>query len=281
MESLLLSDVRYHLRGRDGWNRSRHLHTETVELLFIHSDGGEILLGNYHYMLKKNMIFIVPPRVMHATLPQPAEQYARSVLTLSAKRLQKILAYSDFPTEFSSVFREEKGLPILLDKPTAERMDKLFHDLVDPTETPYHKGIDMARCLEILGLCMQCYTQQKNKDKGKITLSGVVSYIQNHYAEPLTLGMFADMLHITPYHLCRLFKKETGMTVMEYLLEIRLQKASELLKNTGLLIAQIAFDSGFSDESYFCRAFRRSKGISPSAYRKVKQEQSARPFVEV
>jgi AraC-like DNA-binding protein len=105
------------------------------------------------------------------------------------------------------------------------------------------------------------------------TESGVVSraaaWLQQHFSEDVTLTELARMTAVSPEHLSRLFRKETGVGFREYRNLLRLQKAEQLLKQrTGASVAEIAAECGFSDSNYFSVAFKKVYGISPKQVQK-------------
>ena len=85
----------------------------------------------------------------------------------------------------------------------------------------------------------------------------------------LKLTDVAEEVSISPEHLSRVFKKETGFGFSEYLSLVRLQKAEELLKSEkDLSISEVAYHCGFNDSNYFSEKFKRSYGVSPLKYKK-------------
>lgn len=93
-------------------------------------------------------------------------------------------------------------------------------------------------------------------------------YIDEHFAEPLTLDALAELAHVNKYYLVHAFSKEYGVTPINYLLLCRIRESKHLLANTNLSLSQIAQVHGFSSPSYFSQSFRRLEGISPMEYRK-------------
>jgi len=93
-------------------------------------------------------------------------------------------------------------------------------------------------------------------------------YIEEHYSEKITLEMLADAAGLSPKYLCRAFARLTGKTPLAYLNDYRLECACEMLRNTEETILSVAISCGFNDQSYFVKQFRKSKGITPGAYRK-------------
>ncbi len=96
----------------------------------------------------------------------------------------------------------------------------------------------------------------------------VVEYIHAHYAEPLTLDEISSRFATNRTSLNALFRRVCGTSVMAYLNSVRMEVAAALLRDTELPIGDIAVRSGFSDEAYFSRAFRKRYSLSPLAYRK-------------
>jgi AraC-like DNA-binding protein len=94
-----------------------------------------------------------------------------------------------------------------------------------------------------------------------------MSYIHEHYAEPLTREQIARYINISPDYLTDCFHKELGLTPMAYLNRYRIRQARDLLVNSDLKITQIAFAVGFSESAHFTRTFQREVGVTPRAYR--------------
>ena len=81
----------------------------------------------------------------------------------------------------------------------------------------------------------------------------------------------AKKFNLSRSYLSKKFKSVTGFGFKEYIINVRIQHACELLLNTNKSITDIAFECGFNDSNYFGDAFRRTKGISPNKYRKNKE----------
>ncbi|TAH72755.1 MAG: AraC family transcriptional regulator [Anaerolineaceae bacterium] len=94
-----------------------------------------------------------------------------------------------------------------------------------------------------------------------------ISYINEHFAEKLTVEMLARQVGLSQYHFIRTFKKETGHTPHEYIINTRINSAKYLLKNSKLSIKDICYNTGFSSESVFCSAFKKRQGSTPTEYR--------------
>ena len=94
-----------------------------------------------------------------------------------------------------------------------------------------------------------------------------LQYIELHYMEDVTLEMLAQSANVSKSECLRCFKSTLQITPYKYLMEYRLSKAAELLKNTDMLIENIASSVGFEHLSHFGKCFREKTGFSPSEYR--------------
>ena len=94
-----------------------------------------------------------------------------------------------------------------------------------------------------------------------------VSYISQHYSEPLTLNIVANQVHLNASYFSTLFKKEMGMSFKEYLNQVRIEESKRLLANSSFSIIDIAVSVGFEDQSYFSKVFKKYTGITPKQFR--------------
>ncbi len=99
-------------------------------------------------------------------------------------------------------------------------------------------------------------------------LKTVISYLHEHYREPLTLQKLADLAYLSPTYFCHYFRKQTGKSPITFLNEYRIEQAARLLTSSSLSVSQIAVSVGFDNFSYFIRKFRACKHVSPTEYRR-------------
>lgn len=109
------------------------------------------------------------------------------------------------------------------------------------------------------------HAKEQEYDNDKITI--IQQYMIKHIHEKIKIQTLAQLINVTPVSCCRMIKKKTGRTFIEIMHEYRLGYASRLLIDTQKSIAEIAIESGFSNQSYFNRIFKRKKGCSPSTFR--------------
>jgi two-component system response regulator YesN len=102
---------------------------------------------------------------------------------------------------------------------------------------------------------------------GSYLVRNVKNTIQENYKEPILIGNFAEELNISNAYLSTIFRKETGMTIKDYLIKTRLSNAKILLKTTQMQIQDIANECGFPNEHYFSTLFKQKILCSPIEYR--------------
>lgn len=95
----------------------------------------------------------------------------------------------------------------------------------------------------------------------------VIDYLQVHYAENLQMTDLADIAGVSTSHFQRCFKRQTGMTPVQYLNGLRVEEAKRLLCDTDLTIVDIALQVGYGSQSYFWRVFMKQVGATPTVFR--------------
>ncbi len=96
----------------------------------------------------------------------------------------------------------------------------------------------------------------------------IISYMEEHYGEPVSLQELADTIPCNREYLCRFFREIAGVSPIQYLINYRLERACHFLAHTSRQVSEIALDCGFDNISYFIRKFKERKGCTPKDYRK-------------
>ena len=121
---------------------------------------------------------------------------------------------------------------------------------------------------QLLLLMVRNGNEKKLESDGNAIVEKAVKYIQENYMNDVKLSLVARIMNVSPEHLSRIFKKETGFGFNEYLTLYRLQRAEYILANEpGRAIGEIAYSCGFNDSNYFSYKFKQKYGISPTRAR--------------
>lgn len=102
------------------------------------------------------------------------------------------------------------------------------------------------------------------------TFKTILKYVNNNFCSDISIQSISKDLNVNASYISQLFKKEVGITFTEYLSNLRIDRACNMLKTTDLSISEIAEKTGYNDFFYFSRIFKKIKGMPPSKYRNLK-----------
>ncbi len=143
----------------------------------------------------------------------------------------------------------------------------------------HSSAADTFYCLSMLYLFLSTVAasgqEEASTADGNIYVSQAVTYIRNHISEPLQTEAVARYVGLNRSYLSTLFKQHTGLSPLKYIQKFRLTKAQHLLESSGLSVSAIACSCGYQQPESLIKIFRQQYGMSPSAYRKAVQAQTA------
>ncbi len=273
----------YHIsEGHPRFIMPHHWHME-YELVRMVTGHLTVWLDGVEYRLEPGDLLWIAGGVLHSGQPEPGAVYQCIVFDLDLLK-SSCGQWSRHLRELSA------GRLFLLPKPP--RVDStlsLLAELLFTHGTGKEKGERLAAFGALCGLFGQMiergwYTsylpENESRRKNIRLLKKLFSFIETHYAEPLTLEALAREAGMSPKYFCRFFREMTQHTPMQYLNLRRISHACELLSEGSCSVTEAAFACGFNDLSYFIRAFHRSKGLTPKQYAlrqaaKQRQELSA------
>lgn len=188
------------------------------------------------------------------------------------------------PQRAESTFREQKNMCLItnvLYRKAVQRA-KVHPFYIDEVSNQFARRIESANYQNELNKISQemirkyCLLVQNHSMKGCTeTMGQILNYIDFHLDEPLSLKEMAERFSLNPSYLSRLFKKELGRTLTDYINEQRVEKSLMYLTVTGLRIQEVAARVGFIDENYFSRIFKKIKHMTPKEYRAIVREKEA------
>lgn len=117
---------------------------------------------------------------------------------------------------------------------------------------------------------MNAFYDWQNKYSAN-AVSRAIRFMEEHYAEPLSLQDVATQVHLNATYFSHLFKKETGCSFVNFLIELRMEKAKQLLANTDMNVTEVSGLVGYDLPNYFAKLFKQSTGLTPKEYRKHHQ----------
>lgn len=105
-------------------------------------------------------------------------------------------------------------------------------------------------------------------DKNSI-ITKVINYIEENYDQDISVSELSQIAGLSDYYFSRLFKKQTGFTLHEYIIKTRIVSAKILLKSTNMSLREVAFQCGFTNESSFSNTFKKITDLTPGAFRSI------------
>ena len=144
-----------------------------------------------------------------------------------------------------------------------DRLSSIFGRRIEKLSTSRAAGDLIAEMMKEYSLLIRDYSWSGYPE----AIKAVLFIIDSRYREHLSLDELGGAAGLSAPYLSRLFTKQVGKTVSEYINEVRITKSLESLKNPDVTIAEAAVASGFEDQSYYTRAFKKVKGITPTEWR--------------
>ncbi|MCR4907208.1 MAG: response regulator [Lachnospiraceae bacterium] len=232
-------------------------------------------LGTGRLIQAENLDELIKPDT-EKLFAETEEEFRQAIETFSGNRMEHCI------NRMFSPFMLEEGWDSLACCELAELLlERFFTELADEEETKNHSGELKRRCRNCASLLKlkqvlsegigELLDRKKEaaESASALPVRQAQRYIDEHYAEKITLEELAGFVGLNPVYFSVLFKKETDMNFSTYLQEIRMNRARELLTTTNETIAAIGELVGYKDPRYFSQTFTRAVGVKPVLYRKL------------
>lgn len=259
IHSIHMIDIGYHdhtvVKTPISKPRVHHYHTFHIVL----EGQGTLNYKNKTYKLSAGTVFYLPPDISHLYLPKENDPYKFVWIGVDGEELPALLNKKGITENTPIVHLKNSQKTVQLCKRFIET-----HTQINITEE------------KMLSFFFSFTDTLKESSKSESSTSQAAKYIEhikilisNNYMHlNFTIDSLASILHLSHSWLCALFKKEMGMSMQEFLISVRMNKASELLIETNLSVNEIAYLCGFNDSLYFSSLFKKRHIVSPTQYRK-------------
>jgi len=225
-------------------------------LHYVLSGKGYFKVNNVTYSLSTGESFIIFPETEVSYYPDPVDPWEYVWIDFKGEEALHLLSMTNF-TQYYPVAPAFN-----------ENLEPLFHIIETSNLKSFEKERSNSRLCLLLSYYMEYYPKIDAASKTEYVLSAR-EYIENNYwKDQLTVLEIVEFIKIERTYLFRLFKEETGMSILNYLTSYRVQRACYLLQYSGLSVKSIACSVGFNDQLYFSKVFRKATSYSPSEYRK-------------
>lgn len=257
-------------KAEDDWKSIPHTHPFT-ELFFVTAGNGFFLCEQDRHPIKSGDLIITPPYTEHTE--QSGKTHPLEYFVLGIDKIS-FLGSNQSPVQILQNFGKDSAIPELLKQ-----------ILLEAKTEQYASDIICQNLLEIL--LLKIIRSRKlipiSITSVKMTkeCAQIKQFIDKNYAQRITLDTLTGFTHMNKYYLVHSFTKYTGMSPIQYLNKRRLESACYLLTSFNYSISDIASMTGFSSQSYFTQAFRKTYGTTPVKYRQTHIQKNAEPDNEM
>jgi AraC-like DNA-binding protein len=256
------------------WSQKMH-QTDCCELIHIVRGNVEVITGVGRVRGRPGDILLIPTGLLH-----------RDAFDLQAG-LETLMVYINWPAEKTyfklTDFRKLPSLAGSRKHEIANLLGQIKFDLAKGSITD--RMVIRTRILSILMLILRdqhdtASVSTTRFDAGhghrrRLLMEQARAYLNEHYAEAISLEQVAKALRISPFYLAHIFSQESDVSLFAYLTDLRMRKAHALLESGTANVSEAAYVVGYADSNYFSKVFRRHFGVPPKAVRGV--ETSTRP----
>ncbi|MGN0434644.1 MAG: AraC family transcriptional regulator [Bilifractor sp.] len=241
-----------------------HTHEDVLELLYISEGSGSYAVDRRLYPVQAGNLIICNQGVVHGEVLVSNHEMESYCCVMNQVHLPGL------PENTIT----GPGIRPVLYYPENERA--VFHLMQALYEISHGEEADTDVCgqlgqslleLVCLRLRKEAGTGDRRNPRVDEIISEVVDYLDQHYRDLLTVTEMQERFHISRSYLSHLFKRETGMSMKQYILARRVGEAQNLLMNSCMSMGEICEDLGFGDNCHFSSTFRKIVGLSPTEYR--------------
>jgi len=253
------------------WNVDSVFHQYEIN---IHVVGTTTLcIADQTYYPRRGTVATFKPDELHKQFVTGLEAYERYILWFDYEYVRDLFDGAD--ESLLAMFSQRENYENNVLQLTPYQTEHLLsivekaadYSLSDAPEAP---GLFLSACLKALSLISKWYATTISK-QGMGNYSPIVSMaleiIEKQFSELQCVEQLASQLHISNSYLARIFKKQVGTSVYEYIQNMKLAGAVQMLA-AGKSVTEACFDSGFNNYSYFIQLFKRKYGITPHKYQK-------------
>ena len=270
-------------RNRSFRMYEKHAHHQ-FELYYLVSGDRNYFVKDRVYPLKAGDLLLIGSNVLHKTVDGSSTSHERILIEFDERCLLNFLK-SEFKPQLLRLFQND-CLHLHLDESNKNNLESCFYKIINSTRFQKESeqvSTDSSQVLalwqihfvELLLLINQYETSYPHWQFEHLTpqhqrIHEIASYINTHYKNPVHLENVAELFFLSPAHLSRSFRKVTGFTFTEYLNQVRIKEAKQLLANPSLSLTYIAHEVGYQSSTHFSRVFRSVCFLSPREFRKQK-----------
>lgn len=250
-----------------------HFHN-LLEIGFCRKGRGRMILDEQDYRFEAGMISIIPANFPHATIKDDGSVSAWDYLLVDAEKLLTDTYASDPIMCQKLLERIGKGgalVPVSEQKDIADVIQWIMKEMraKEPLYRETVRGMLLALLIKIARMHADIKVESEVQQRYVFDqVRPALNYVRENYSRPMKIAEIAGVCHMSESHFRRVFEENIGLTPVEYLNQIRVKKACDLIRRTGYSMEDISQKVGFATTSTFNRNFKRITGTSPYQWKK-------------
>jgi AraC-like DNA-binding protein/quercetin dioxygenase-like cupin family protein len=234
-----------------------HWH-QHIELHYVFKGKGVISCNQKNYTVEQGSLVIINSNELHEGI-SITDEFDALVIIFEMKAFSKEIA--SFNVIFQSLVQGDKKIEEKILSIYQEEIEKGFGYKVAMKGMIYELITYLLRNYVVESLTIK---ENNMRRKNLTRLNTVLQYISTNYKEQITIKQLAELIHLSEYRFCHLFKESIGQSPLNYINEVRLTKAHRLLEQKELSVTEVAEYVGFTDYNNFGRLFRKYYSYAPS-----------------
>ena len=259
-----------------------HWHEE-IEIIYILEGSVKAGLNSRTYDLVQGDIFLIGSGDVHYFFPVKGRG-KRIVIQFSLSMFDSVSGNVNESKNIKSLFAKAKKVSCEWDENSKADFNRLIKEIIneDKNKNEGYMFSIKAKIYDIIVLLMRCIPKeaeadfQNDKHKENLKrLEKTIDYVNDNYADSLSLKNASEAAGFSEYYFTRFFKKYTGISFHKYLSNFRISQAEWLLSNSDDSITQIAYKTGFASIKTFNKVFKYTKGCSPTEYKREQEMRSS------
>jgi len=255
------------------------LHTHGFdELVFVLGGSAIHIVDDQEYPVIRGNVFVVTRKQKHGYI----ETHNLKMINVIYKRefFKSLKAKHTNLPGFNSLFVHEPFYrknhqfksKLHLDSHQLQEMTKLLNYMLQQQNNEWKGTSAIKECtfeLIVINLCKYFLETKSPRPKALLKISEAIDYIEQNFNKPISNEILANVTNMPHSSFRYSFKKITGLSPIDYLIKLRIEKAIEIMeKNSNTRVTDVAFEIGFDNCSYFTRQFKKIVGVSPISYLK-------------
>jgi AraC-like DNA-binding protein/mannose-6-phosphate isomerase-like protein (cupin superfamily) len=259
-----------HIDNNPEWSSPSHKHDELCEIIYISEGEGDFVINNHTYRTKKDDIIVYNPGIVHKekSNPQkPLKIFFCGIGNLSIEGIEGLTDGSLIPSLVAPIIHADKY---------SYKVNNYISNIFDEYSSQGRGSKIICQYLLILLIIfiLRITTAPENLTASDPNSLGyqIKEYIDENYTCDISLNDIANHFYLSAYYISHIFKKEIGLSTINYLISRRINEAKKLLLTTNATIEEISSKVGYENCNYFSMLFKKITKTSPGRFRQENRE---------